>query len=232
MVDTFRGQLRVRAWPRKRGTPKSEAVRDQNAWFKGANQLAKRVEPTQQNLAIRMTKGTGLYPRDLLLRQMAGGIYDVIRSDGRAIQARKRFRETVMFQGVILELAAPQALPALTRTTFTWPLPVLDTLGFWNAGAPTRITIPAGVEIVAFTGGWADVSAGPGAGMATQIFKNGAFFAKAATTNTGSPAMVIARGATPVIAGDFFELNVLPNLAQLAAGDTRTFFTLNVLQAL
>ena len=231
MVDTYRGQIRIRAWPRKRGKPKSEAVRAQNAWFKGANKLAKVVEPLQQNLAIAMTKGTGLYPRDLLLRQMAGGTYTMLQPGGREIIPRRLFREKKMFQGVILEFTATQNLPGLVNTILVWPLPVIDTLSFWSAGNPTRITIPAGIEAVEFTGGWADVSGGPVTGMQTSFRKNGTEYTRAGTTGTGSPAMTIARGPTPVALGDFFEMAVRPNLAQVAAGDTRTFFTLNVLQA-
>lgn len=231
MVDTFRGQIRIRKWPRKRGRSKSEAVRDQNAWFKGANQLAKIVEPTQQNLAIVMTQGTGLYPRDLLLRQMAGGIYDIITPEGRNILPAKRFRETVMFQGLILENNTPQTIPISSTTILTWPLPVLDTLGFWNAGFPTRITIPDGIEIVEFTAGWRGIT-NVGASLSIPLLlRNGISINRQEVNSSGAPATNLVRGPLPVVAGDFFEFALFLNKANTTFGDLRTFFTMNVLQA-
>lgn len=75
MIDTVRGVLRVRKWPRKRGTPKSALQRHWIDWFKQANLLAKYVDPVQQARAIEMTKGSGLYPRDVILSAMRGRLY-------------------------------------------------------------------------------------------------------------------------------------------------------------
>lgn len=75
MVDTVRGVLRVRKWPRKRGTPKSALQRWWNDWFRQANLLAKYADPMSQARAIELTKGSGLYPRDVLLKAMRGTLY-------------------------------------------------------------------------------------------------------------------------------------------------------------
>lgn len=75
MVDTVRGVVRVRKWPKKRGTPKSARQRWWISWFKQANLLAKYADAASQRRAIELTKGTGLYPRDILLKTMRGRLY-------------------------------------------------------------------------------------------------------------------------------------------------------------
>ncbi len=75
MVDTVRGVLRVRKWPRKRGTPTSERQLYWINWFKQANLLAKYVDAASMIRAIQLTKGSGMYPRDVLLKAMRGRLY-------------------------------------------------------------------------------------------------------------------------------------------------------------
>lgn len=231
MVDTFRGQIRVRKWPRKRGEPKSQVTRDQNTWFKQANELARQVEPTQMNLAIAMTKGTGLYPRDLLLRQMAGGIYHIILADGTSPEHRRYFREAKMFQGAILELDADQALPAGVWTTIVWPLPILDTAGFWNAGQPTRLTIPAGIEVIALSAGWLSTTNIGAPDNAARFLRAGVEEARNQHKAAGFGAMTPSKGAIVVTPGDYFEFAIFTAAAATTEGDRRTFFNLDVLQA-
>ena len=72
---THRGILVVAKWPKKRGTPKSALQRWWNDWFTQANKLAKYADPMSQVRAIDMTKGTGLYPRDILLKAMRGRLH-------------------------------------------------------------------------------------------------------------------------------------------------------------
>lgn len=75
MIDTVRGVLRVRKWPRKRGTPKSALQRWWNDWFRQANYLAKYVDAASAARAIEITAGSGMYPRDVLLSAMRGRLY-------------------------------------------------------------------------------------------------------------------------------------------------------------
>ena len=75
IIYAQRGVLRVAKWPRKRGTPKSAKQRWWNDWFTQANLLAKYADPMSQARAIQMTKGSGLYPRDVLLEAMRGRLY-------------------------------------------------------------------------------------------------------------------------------------------------------------
>jgi len=82
MIDTFRGVLRVRKWPAKYGKPRSALQAWWVDWFKQANLLAKYADPMSQARAIEMTKGSGMYPRDVLLKAMRGRLYFWSTPDG------------------------------------------------------------------------------------------------------------------------------------------------------
>ncbi len=75
MVDTVRGVLRVRKWPKKRGTPTSESQLWWIDWFRQANKLAKYIDAASMRRAIELTAGTGKYPRDIILQAMRGRLY-------------------------------------------------------------------------------------------------------------------------------------------------------------
>ena len=231
MMDTFRGQIRIRKWPRKRGTSKSQAVRDQNLWFKQAVKIAKRIEPTQQALAIEMTKGTGMYPRDLLLAQQAGGIYDMVLEDGSNPQYRRHFRDTIVFQGIICDKTSTQLIPVSVFTPIIWTLPLIDTAGFWNAGDPTLITIPAGINIVDFNGAWR-ATGGVGSSEQNLTFrKNGAFFRGTVQEVNAVPGATISSGPVQVVEGDIWTLEIFTNVARTCNISPFTSFSLNVLDA-
>ncbi len=83
MVDTVRGVLRIRKWPKKRGTPKSALQLWWIDWFRQANKLAKYADAMSMRLAIKYTAGTGIYPRDLLLKAMRGRLYTWRDENGR-----------------------------------------------------------------------------------------------------------------------------------------------------
>lgn len=84
MVDTVRGVLRVRKWPKKRGKPTSARQLFWIDWFKQANLLAKYVDGATAALAIKLTKGSGLYPRDIILQAMRGRLYWWTDDTGRS----------------------------------------------------------------------------------------------------------------------------------------------------
>lgn len=189
-----------------------------------------RVEPTQTALAIAMTKGTGLYPRDLLMRQMSGGIYDIFDENGRNYQVRQRFTETVVFQGVILELTASLSLPSGVGVFPDWPLPVLDTAGFWDLLNPKFITIPAGINVV-------ELFAGATTTGTTALFEAAIFAAvlPLPAESTGQGFNVNAKnaitGPITVNPGDQFRVRFTSSNANATRTDRRAFFALNVLDA-
>ena len=230
VAQTFRGQIHVQKWPRKRGPSKLAKQRRQVKWFSDANALAKRLWPDQIKLAMIMTKGTGLYPRDLLIRQMSGGIYDLFTDDGVHYQPTSMPREAVMFQGAILELDVDQVIPVSTEHKIVWPLPVLDTMGFWSVANPTRLTIPEGVEVVEVIASW--VASNPPLDVTTIIRtrKNDGFNSNLGADNLANPTGPTTRGPQVVVAGDFFEMIAFTTKALNALGNGRTTLTLNVLQ--
>ncbi len=148
MVDTVRGVLRVRKWPKKRGTPKSASQRWWNDWFRQANLLAKYVDAATMRKAIELTAGTGMYPRDIILKAMRGRLYiwqdqtgkvwhpmaaiqdiseslDVLAQGIGSVLFRASDRWRALDPGVaseVLTSAGPDALP-------TWEAPVAPGAG-------------------------------------------------------------------------------------------------------
>lgn len=82
MIDAVRGVLRVRKWPRKRGPPRSAAQAFWVDWFKQANLLAKYADGMSQVRAKQMAQGSGMYPRDILLKAMRGRLYTWVDTTG------------------------------------------------------------------------------------------------------------------------------------------------------
>jgi len=82
MVDTVRGVLRVRKWPRKRGKPTHATTIFWNEWFTEANLLTKYVDAATMRRAIQMTTGTPQYPRDVILAAMRGRLYSWADENG------------------------------------------------------------------------------------------------------------------------------------------------------
>lgn len=135
-------------------------------------------------------------------------------------------------------------------TDFTLPLLVpwqvteYDTDGFWNAGATTRLTVPAGVQKVRLTGQVRITSSATAHGVYMSAYKNGG------DNFRGQPICSLRLGSTgftdniytlggsaaiPVVAGDYFELRL--NMSSAAAAmndivlDNRSWFGLEVVQA-
>jgi len=230
MVDTVRGKVRVRAWPKPRGRPKSAAVRSQNKWFKEATQKLNHVAPDQMRIAIEAAKGTGFYPRDLLMNAMSGGVVEVVFPDGTVLTSGRRFLEEVMFQGCLLQQDTTTTIPVLSTVVMPFPTPVLDTAGFYDAANPTRMTIPASVSIVRISGFFTTDNIVNTGSVVLFIFKNGAEFFRWQGTWSTWPMFGIDIGPQVVSENDYFEMKVFTSDANRSSGDYRTFFTLEVLQ--
>lgn len=82
MLDISSGQERARAWPKKRGKPKSEKTREQNEWFRQAQWATKYWPPKLQIACAEAVKGTPLLPRDLMTMIMAGRFVQIGFEDG------------------------------------------------------------------------------------------------------------------------------------------------------
>lgn len=205
MVDTWRGKVRVRKWPDKRGRPKSEAVRKQNDWFRQANRLASRAPPSQMRSAIEITKNSGLYPRDILMRMMAGNLGDIPLSDGRILTKATKRIDPVSFQGAIQNNTVAQPITANVTTNLLWQLPVFDPLGFWSIAAPNRLTIPENISMIRIDAGARITNGGVGI-LRVIIRHNGSDIPRGTSGNATHAGTTVSTGPIPVTPGDYFEL--------------------------
>lgn len=89
------------------------------------------LEYTQREIVAAITDA-GLVPTNTDLTQLSQAI---------KVKAKKE-----VGRGITLALSSPQAVPSSTETAVSWPQPLLDTEGIWNASLPSRIRIPTGVK--------------------------------------------------------------------------------------
>lgn len=148
MVDTVHGKVRVRKWPKPRGKSKNPKVLMQNKWFAETTKMLKYAAPEQVISAMVASKGTGLYPRDVLMAAAAGNLYEVQDPDGHITGYRRKFIVPVIFQGLIAYAGQGLSLPAGSYTQVPWALPELDTAGFWQVGEPATLIVPEGVQVI------------------------------------------------------------------------------------
>ena len=230
IYDTYRGQQRVRSWPRPRGPSPLEQQQIQTEWFKAANLLAVKAAPSQMAVAVESTRNLGLYPRDVIIRAMGAGLIDIIEPDGSLIQYRQDRLDKVIFQGAVLELDVDQAIPANTVTTVSFPLPVIDTASFWDVTSPGRLTIPEGVTLVEV--GCRTLQLTTKTGQLILLLNwNGIEFARQAIGGTMWHGEVLKTGPLPVVEGDYFQFKLFMGYTggvAVAAGK-KTGFNINVL---
>lgn len=145
------------------------------------------------------------------------------------------------FAGAILSKSSPQELANNTPEILTWDTAEVDTGGFWNAGNPTRITIPSGVSRVRFYAGaqWEALgSAGP---RTIELVKNSATFAGAVSERRVTTANVLdeamncmVSGVIEVAAGDVYEIQAMQTNGSTVDCDVlaeaTTFFAVEVIE--
>jgi hypothetical protein len=128
-------------------------------------------------------------------------------------------------------------------TAIVWQAEAYDTDGFWSVGAPTRITIPAGVTKVRLF--WSvDYEVLTSAGtVGSFVRKNGTTLtapdalgssdARSGTIGANSNRSIGFTGVCSVASADYFELFAsfdMANQDQVRAG-SRSFFEIEVLEA-
>jgi len=115
-VREQRGRLYVCKWPRARGRPTHPTTIEQNELFWQANWATKYIDGRVQDAYRRLSEGTGLYPRDLLVASMYGrGFTTVIPGQARLypVSGRQDLSDT-------LDLFSPNAGAILTRDGEIW----------------------------------------------------------------------------------------------------------------
>lgn len=81
-LDIVNGQERARAWPKKRGRPKSALTREQVDTFRQCQWAIKYWPPEMQKACAEAVAGTPLLPRDLMTMIMYGRFVQVGYEDG------------------------------------------------------------------------------------------------------------------------------------------------------
>lgn len=224
VVDTSRGKVRIRAWPKPRGKPKNPIVAANVEWFRGAKRALRQVDPEQLKLAMAMTKKTGLYPADLLMMGMAGNLGPFIRDDGHEYLKQRRNFNLLTFQGVILNFEAPRTI-STGFTLLSWSLPVLDTADFWSVAEPTRITNTIGSPIIAWPFGAFFAEPGGNYTIRAVLRLNGTAFAhNGSAFSAPTNGTNISPGPMLLQPDDFLEVGININAAKtFPAGPANSF---------
>ncbi len=231
VLTTQRGQLIATSWPRKRGKPTSPITKAQNGWLKWTARALPYAASQAWDTATKAAKGTGLYPRDILTMAAAGTLYDIVTPDGRLLTRTDDQLEDRVFQGAILELTLDFNIGGGLPVVINWPLPVIDTFGFWNAGNPDRLTIPVGVNVVELACG-SLLNSGISERFIIDIRdQTNNVVARATSESLGAQGTSTTTGAISVIPGDWFNMQCTTGSARSLLGSQRPFFTLNVLGA-
>jgi hypothetical protein len=123
-----------------------------------------------------------------------------------------------------------------------WDTAVVDTTGFWAAGSPTRLTVPAGVSKVRLKWGVLAEELGSAGTILLRLRKNDAALASpdayglqsVRNTTTGYTTNAI-HGQTPVLdvtAGDYFILEVIWSMAGMdqVRAAVETWFEIEVVE--
>lgn len=230
VTDTWRGQTRVRKWPKPAGKAKAPALIASQRAFKQASDLIKIIPASQYEMAIRMTKGSGLYPRDLLMATMRRGIMDILDHDGVVLHAAEKYLEEVMYQGARIEKNTIQAYTQPNAAVVTFQVPIIDSAFIWSASNPNRLTVPTNTEIVNVRGAirstttatiWCQLS----------VRKNGTtIIASQNMSTTVGPAVQVATGPIDVNPGDYFELLIQSSGNQSLEVSPRCFLAMDLLQ--
>lgn len=230
-MDSHFGKFRMRGWPNGRGLTLPPHTAYMNDWFRQVSFLTKRVAGPQMNIAIDLSKGTGLYPRDVLMKMMTRPMYKIGQPDGTTLLPQRQGIYPVAFQGAILQLTSPWAFTGGASRTVDWPVPVKDTAGMYDGIVPSRLTIQPGINIVRleFRQQW---SAFLQDDCLVWIRKNGAeIVAIVDLPAVNQGRLACDTGPIPVQVGDYFEARTFcPVNRSLAAGG-QTQFSCEILDA-
>lgn len=229
ILDTYRGQYRMRSWPKKRGTPTDPVQLSRIQRFADANRLAKFVNGNFWALAHRVTKGSGLYPRDVLVQAMLAGQYDIALANGDLISYKEFFLEKAVFQGCTVQRTSGQVIGAGAETTITWQTPIIQTVPIWNPATPTRLVVPTGVNIVRLSASTRSV-----ASVTTPHFiiirnQAAALLAAQSVGYTGSVNLTVITAPIYVTPGDWFDCRVFWGGAGTLQAVVQTNFAMEIL---
>jgi hypothetical protein len=141
-------------------------------------------------------------------------------------------RVMLPFHGALAVKTATQAIAASVTTPISYDAVGYDTRGFWSAGAPTRLTVPAGVTRVIvsastrFTGGTGSYQ--------TVIRRNGVEVNGIASQSMASGFTAghinMSTAVLSVTAGDWFEVLAFTSAARTIDSGARTWMAIAVVE--
>lgn len=230
IVDTYRGQIRIRSWPKKQTAAHKAKNANQIRWFAAAREMAKWAAPHEIAETKKAAKGSGLYPGDLQMMAAAGNLIPVIHGEPANYEKWEPRLEPVSLQGAHLPLAANQVISASTNTLAIWGVPHFQTVQFWTAGDPTKIVIPANVVKVNIHLGFF-ISGTTAGNLTVVILKNAATGAARANQRTSTAAgQSCSTGPIAVTPGDYFTARFNSNIGFTLRKDGSTAFQVEVLE--
>lgn len=112
----------------------------------------------------------------------------------------------LVFSGALVGTDTGQAISSDTLTAVTLGTAAYDVGGWFSAGTPTRLTVPAGVTRVRLTGGLRLTASSD---TFAAIYKNGAAapgLPQSDTDSLGTESVSFRSAVVSVTAGDYFEL--------------------------
>lgn len=144
MVDLVNGKARVRAWPTKRGKPKTAKAKQLQDSFRNANEACKYWDPRNIISVDNLRKGTPVLIRDLQIMMMYNRFAHFALMDGRVIYSVQARQDV----SASLDSISPVPGAILIRTEDGWrfiPPPTIpgtaliaqsDGLAAWEALPP------------------------------------------------------------------------------------------------
>lgn len=127
--------------------------------------------------------------------------------------------------------AAAYTVPASATTIIPWDTSVFDNAAFFNAGTPSRFTIPAGVTAVVLDANIRRTAAGGLDDWVIAIRKNGSNLVEYTAEDQQWGPPPISTGVIQVVEGDYFDVTLWGN-DTLAMNGTESFFSIYAVQAL
>lgn len=201
------------------------------SWFGDAMGRIKYADARATDVAIKASRGTGFYPRDLMMAAYSGTIIGPIDVPDGQITVKKRGIFEVSFQGARFEATANKAMGNGSFTPPDYADPVIDTAGMIDPAQPTGLVVPTHVEIINVTGGFLS-SGSTGSRCRGQIIKNGTdLLCWWDGSSSGTRGMVLSTGPIPVVPDDFLEVQWYSNSNWTVLGAPQTFIAAEILAA-
>jgi hypothetical protein len=139
------------------------------------------------------------------------------------------------FSGALVRLSANATIVNSTATAIAWSTELEDAGGWWTGGAPSRLTVPAGISRVRVKANirWDTVAAGV---RSLEIYKNGAAFAGGgAVVSDGSGSgstQQVCSAPIAVSPGDYFQALVTHTRGSdlSVLNSSQTFFSIEAVR--